>query len=452
MTAARAEAPRDGDWTPTDRQRSFLASSAYEALYGGAAGGGKSESLLVAPLRWVHHKSFRAILFRRTFPDLERSLIDRSRGLYSAAFPGAVYNDSKHVWRFPSGATISFGHCANERDVYGYQSAEFQFIGFDELTHFTKFQYTYMLSRARSSKGLPIRVRASTNPGGVGHEWVFDRWSRWLNPESLEAASPGQTLYYRNTEDGERWCEAHHPDALSRVFIPAKVADNPHIAVVDPQYIQRLMGLDAVTRAQLKDGNWLIKPGAGKYFKRGWFEIVDAAPVEAERIRYWDRAASVDGDWTAGPRLSRTHDGVYYVEDVVRFRGRPKEVRAQIFETATTDKAAHGDDLIVGIEKDPGQAGVSEAESYTELLDGFNVRVFTPSGDKITRAKAASAQVEAGNVKLVRGPWNEAFLQELEGFPDGDYDDQVDGFSGAFNNVPRHEVDTTTYRGRSKRR
>lgn len=389
--------------------------------------------MLVAPLRWVHHPSFRALILRRTFPDLERSLIDRSRGLYRSAFPGATYNDSKHVWRFPSGATIAFGHCAHESDVYQYQGAEFAFIGFDELTHFTRLQYTYMLSRARSSKGLPIRVRASTNPGGTGHDWVFERWGAWLDPKSTRRTEPGAMLHYRNAEEGERWCDAAEPGALSRVFIPAKLTDNPHLTAADPQYLERLMGLDAVTRSQLLDGNWLARAAKGLLFKRAWFETVDAAPRDATRIRYWDRAATIDGDWTAGVKLARASDGTCYVEHVKRFRGRPREVMATIKQTAIDD----GEECLVGIEQDPGQAGVFEAQEYVTQLEGQSVHLFKPTGSKLVRAQPASAWAENGRVKIVRGDWNKTFIEELEDFPEGNNDDQVDGFSGAFAHVPR---------------
>jgi predicted phage terminase large subunit-like protein len=169
------------------------------------------------------------------------------------------------------------------------------------------------------------------------------------------------------------------------------------------------------------------------YFKRAWFEIVGAAPANARRVRYWDRAATVDGDWTVGVRMSTTPEKALFVEDVVRFRGRPAEVMATILQTAQTD----GHATIVAIEQDPGQAGVFEADAYVRELQGFNVRKIRPTGDKVTRAQPASAQAEARNIKLVSGAWNAAFLAELEGFPEGSHDDQVDAFSGAFNALVR---------------
>lgn len=424
-------------WQPNPGpQTAFLASSAYEVLYGGAAGGGKTSALVVGPLRFVGHPRFHAISFRRTFPELEKSLIEEARRIYPVVAPGAKYNDQKKAWRFPSGAVHYFGHMEHNDSVELYKSAEFQWIGFDQLEDFTEYQYTYMLSRARSSHGVPIRIRASANPGGIGQEWIMRRWAPWLDTRpgySGPRARPGEILWYLNTRHGEEWVPPRTPGALSRTFIPARLRDNPKLMEADPDYEVRLLGLDPVSRARLLDGDWLVRPAAGAYFKRGWFEIVDAAPADARRVRYWDRAATEphegnrDPDWTVGVKLSRSTSGVFFVEDVVRLRGRPLLVRDTIRATAELD----GRNVIVGIEQDPGQAGVVEAEDYVRLLAGFSVKLVKPTGDKLTRAGPAIAQAEARNIKLVRGQWNEAFVQTLEGFPEWPHDDDVDALSGA---------------------
>lgn len=448
-------------WRPNaGPQEAFLRSSAFEALYGGAAGGGKSEALLVDPLRFVHLPKFRAILFRRTFPELEKSLIERSFLYYRQAFPAARYNDSKHVWRFPSGAVIYFGHLEHDRSVYDHQSAEYQHVSFDELTSFTLWQYTYMLSRIRSSDSYPVRVRAATNPGGEGHEWVMKRFGPWLGgPEwTGPRAAPQEVLRYLPGDDGETWVPKGTPGALSRVFIPARLRDNPK---VDVGYEARLMALDPVTRAQLKDGNWLIKPARGLYFKRAWFKMVPASPSSGvRRIRYWDRAGTepkpkTDPDWTVGVRLAMTmgERPEFFVEHVERMRGSPRDVEATIVNTAIAD----GHDVEVGIEQDPGQAGKFEASYYVQRLQGFNVRAYPVGADKVTRAGPISSQVEAENVKLVVGPWLDAFLAVLEAFPEGTHDDDVDALSGAYaaltgNPVPSYEGASGVVLGRWSRR
>lgn len=435
---------------PTDRiawqpnpgpQTRFLSSPAFEVLYGGAAGGGKSAALLAGALRHVARPDYRAILFRRTFPELEKSLIDKSRNLYPRVFPQAYYNEQKKVWTFPSGALIYFGHLEHEQDVQQYQSAEFQYVGFDELTHFTRRQYRYMVSRCRSSSGIPSRVRAATNPGGPGADWVIERFGPWLRADDPDyddiTAKPGEVLYFitNGETDEDEVVSEGTPHALARTFIPAKVQDNPHLMKNDPGYVARLMSLDPVTRKQLLDGNWLAKAAPGEMFKRHMFRLLDVAPALGQFVRWWDRAATEpkkenkDPDWTVGLKMCRTPEGLYVVTDVFRDRLLPGKVMATIKATAHLD----GVETMVALAKDPGQAGVFEMEAYLKELAGFNVRFFPETGNKVVRAQPASAQAVGGNMAVVKGRWNAAFFTELEAFPTvGVKDDQVDGLSGAF--------------------
>lgn len=435
-------------WQPNPGpQTEFLSCSAYEALYGGAAGGGKSAAMLAAPLRWVHLPSFNGIIFRRTFPELEGQIIPKSRELYRHA--GATYNSVQHTWTFPSGARVSFGHLQHDSDVYKFQGMEFQFIGFDELTQFTERQYTYLLTRARSAHGIPIRVRSTSNPGGEGHEWVFKRWGPWLDRDySGVRALPGQVLHHTHNGDTEEPCEPNTSGALSRVFIPAKVTDNPHLMDNDPGYIDRLSAQDRVTRAQLRDGDWMIRPGAGAYFKRQWFQFIDSAPIgPVDRVRAWD-LASVEGggDWTVGVRMAKQHDGRIVIEDVVRLRSRPDGVRQAVLSTAQID----GYSVKIRMPQDPGQAGKDQVASYSKMLAGYVTHFKPVTGDKIIRCQPFSAYAEAGNISIVKAPWNEPFMQSLEAFPDeGVHDDDVDAASDAFTMLARGaaSMGTTDWKG-----
>jgi predicted phage terminase large subunit-like protein len=446
------------DWRPNSTpQSAFVGCGAYEALYGGAAGGGKSDALLCAALRWVHEPNFRAILFRRTFPELERSLIDRSRRYFRGR---ATYNESRHVWEFPSGARIFFGYLEADEDVHLYQSAEYSYIAFDELTHFSEAQFRYMLSRARGSNH--IRIRAGTNPGGIGHDWVQKRWGPWLAGADWEGprAEPGEVLWYVNAvgchcfettaeDEVERYVpKGHKPRCphdlpFSRTFIPARAEDNP---ANNASYVAQLGALDALTRAQLRDGNWLIRAAPGLLFKRSWFRWLDVAPVGFKWVRWWDRAATDpdpkkhnDPDWTVGVKLGIGPDKALCVGDVVRLRATPQVVKATIRATAELDGPA----VKVTGGKDPGAAGVFEEDEYVRALGGFNVKFWPETGDKVVRAGPISAQCEAGNVSLVRGAWNEPFLQCLENFPTkGYHDDDVDAFSGAYEALAGHFAPT----------
>jgi predicted phage terminase large subunit-like protein len=173
-------------------------------------------------------------------------------------------------------------------------------------------------------------------------------------------------------------------------------------------------------------------PREGGMFKRHWFEIVNAAPAKATRVRYWDMAASQDdGDYTAGLRMSKTDDGIYYIEDVKRDQLSSHGAEKLVKQSADLD----GKPVKIWMEQEPGSAGKTVIASYTRLLAGYSFRGYKSTGKKEVRADPFAAQCEAGNVKIVKGPWNEAFLEELTLFPNGDHDDQVDAASGAFDKL-----------------
>ncbi len=176
-------------------------------------------------------------------------------------------------------------------------------------------------------------------------------------------------------------------------------------------------------------------PRSGGLFQRGDFEIVEAVPAGAKRCRAWDFAASKarpgrKPDWTAGLRMALV-DGVFYVETIARGRWSPAEVERNLKNAASQD----GPTVTIRMPQDPGAAGKADAETKIKLLAGFPVKAISPTGDKATRAKPASAQAEAGNVKLLRGDWNETFLDEVCAFPNAQFDDQVDAFADALNEL-----------------
>ena len=217
-----------------------------EALYGGAAGGGKSDCALVEALRQVHIPHYRGLILRKTYPQLS-DLIDRSRELYLSAFPKAKYNDTKHCWSFPSGAKIYFGAMQYTKDRTNYQGKRYDFIDFDELTQFTWDEYSYLFSRNRPG-GPDTRcyIRAQANPGGIGHGWVKERF--------ISAAKPMSTIWEER--------EIRHPDGKvqinkrSRIFVPASVFDNKILMENDPEYIASLAQLPEKERNALLYGDW----------------------------------------------------------------------------------------------------------------------------------------------------------------------------------------------------
>lgn len=422
-----------------------MSTKADIAIYGGAAGGGKSFGLLLEPLRHFHNSKFGGVIFRRTTNQIrnEGGLWDNAMNLYAPL--GATMNSSSLECIFPSGMKMKFAHLEHEKNMYDWQGSQIAFIGFDELTHFTEKQFFYLLSRNRSDSGVPGYVRATTNPDA--RSWVrrFIDW--WIGPDGLPIKErAGVIRYFIRVDDKLMWGDS--PDELKSIygaevlpksvtFIPAKLEDNKILIKKDPSYKANLEALSRVERMRLKDGNWDVQPSSGLYFKKEWFEIVDAVPASAKAVRYWDRASTAvsDGgssnpDWTVGLKLLRDDSGIFYVEDIVRFRESPLKVELGVKNTAIRDSIK----TTVGLEQDPGQAGVVEIKKYSLLLAGFPIKVLKPITDKITRALGVSAQCEQGNVKVLRGKWNDDFFMELENFPEkGSKDDQVDALSGAFN-------------------
>ena len=226
--------PNDGP------QTDFLAAPEIDVLYGGAAGGGKSYAMLVDPLRYAHRAAHRALILRRSMPEL-RELIDKSRELYPQAFPGCKFREVEKLWNFPSGAKVEFGFLERDADVYRYQGLAYSWIGFDEITHLpTEFSWNYLASRLRTTDSeIKPYLRCTANPGGIGAHWVKKRYVTPMIPnESFEGS-----------------------DGLSRKFIPARLEDNPYLSY-DGRYEQMLQALPEVQRRQLLEGNWDITEGA----------------------------------------------------------------------------------------------------------------------------------------------------------------------------------------------
>ena len=220
-------------WYPQPRQEEFMSRWEFEALFGGAAGGGKSEAVVVEALRQIHIPHYKGLIIRKTFPECNE-LIDKSMNYYKRTVPKAKYNASEHKWTFPSGAKIYFGSMQHTKDKLKYQGQSYDYIAFDELTHFTREEYLYLFSRCRpNGPGTECYVRATANPGGIGHQWVKDRF--------VTISEPNKTVWQTTsieTPEGKTIRKR-----LSRIFIPSRVFDNQALLNNDPNFLARLAAL-----------------------------------------------------------------------------------------------------------------------------------------------------------------------------------------------------------------
>lgn len=460
-------------------QTAFLSSSADIVIYGGAAGGGKSWSILYEPLRHVDKLGFNAVIFRRTMPQIMNpgSLWDAARKTYTD-YPGAkpIKTPRPH-WDFPNGSNVTFSHLEREDTKYDFQGTEICLIEFDELTHFTESQFFYMLSRNRSTCGVKPYVRASCNPDPDSFVKKMILW--WLDDRG-EYADPdksGVIRYFARINEELIWGDSREevmekPGVMeefeslraelakdgidytiedfikSFTFISSNVTDNKVLLASNPGYLANLRSLSEVERERLLKGNWRIRPSAGLMFKRTQIPedgMLDEIPKDVIRwVRGWDLAATKkdengDAAFTAGVLMGKRRNGRYVVTDVVNKQYSAEEVRKLIKSCATTDKARLKR-VKVRLPQDPGQAGKDQSQNFVKYLAGFSVVCEKESGDKVTRAEPFAAQWQAGNVDIVKGDWNEMYFNQLEGFPEGKWKDMVDASSSAFAELEKANI------------
>jgi predicted phage terminase large subunit-like protein len=430
-------------------QEQFLSSPADIIIYGGAAGGGKSYALLLEALRHYSNSKFGCVIFRKNSTQVrnEGGLWQQSSQIYP--FHNGRPREANLEWIFPSGMRVKFAHLEHENSVYDWQGSQIPYIGFDELTHFSENQFFYMMSRNRSDSGVSGYIRATCNPDPDSFVRRFIDW--WIGEDGFPLKERSGVLrWFIRIDDKLIWADTKDQiheqygrgieiQPKSVTFIPSKLQDNKILMNKDPGYLANLLAQNRVDRMRLLEGNWNVRAISGAFFQRQWFTILDTIPPGfTQSIRFWDRAATKpnetnkDPDWTRGLKLYKYPNNTWVVGDLRSMRDSPLKVERLIRETAAFD----GYNTKIMSQQDPGSAGVAEAENFIRMLVGFDVHTEVFNKDKINRAKPVSAQCEAGNIFVLRAPWNDDFFNELENFPNPEsHDDIVDTLSGAFNNL-----------------
>lgn len=453
-------------------QTQALMSPADVVVMGGANGGGKSHWLLLEALRHVNVPGYRAVIFRRQSTDITDpgGLWDATFDLYSKAAGWARTNSLDWVFdESPcSNARISFRGLPYYKDATEWDGKELALIGFDEGQTFLELQFWYLFGRMRSTCGVKSCIRMTCNPvheddpTGGWLKKLIGWWLDWETGYPIPERS-GKLRWFCRLQNELFWADSKqalidkygNPDLpdddpdqpvmpMSITFVPSKLKDNPILMGKTPQYRASLLALPEHLKKQKLDGNWNAKLEAGTFFKIGIMSregmIVDVAPNGLKLCRAWDLAHTENaGDWTVGVLMGVDKLGNYYILGVIRGQWETFS-RDERIKAAAIDDDSGEESVRIRIPEDPS-AGKSEAARLIRFLRGHRVIAIRPEGKKDKRAGGFQSQFNAGNVKMVRGPWNSGLLQRLDSFPTKDIpDDEIDALSDAFAELSQPRV------------
>jgi predicted phage terminase large subunit-like protein len=368
---------------------------------------------------------------------------------------GGHPNRSERKWEFPSGSTIKFWHLSSPDSWTDWQGSEVSFFAFDQLEEFSQTQFLKILGCGRSTCGVKPQILATMNPDSSS--WLRGLVDWWLAPDGfIDLEKNGVIRYFTVVQDDDDrpqflwvdadWLDANGQPPKSITFIVSDIWDNPALLETNPEYLSSLMAQNAVDRERYlgqkgRGGNWNITETAGLTFRSEWFEIVDRLPdfrPDIKRcVRAWDLAATEKdySDPTASVKMITVDadDGqqMFYVLGLTNEVMSPNSIEKRILECANAD----GNRYPIRWEQEiGGSAAIRDTATRVRMLSGFNSGGMLAWGDKIKRAKGLSAAAEQGRVKLLRGSWNDTFLNQFKDFPDMcDHDDIVDAACYAYN-------------------
>ena len=371
-------------WKPQPKQFSFMQRPEFECLYGGAAGGGKSDALVAEALRQVDFPYYKGLILRKSYPQLSE-LIDKSLLMYPRAYPGASYNSTAHTWTFPSGARIRFGSLHHTNSKYDWQGQAFDYIAFDELTQFAFDEYMYLISRCRpNGPGTRCYVRATANPGGIGHGWVKERFIDVAPPmtpvtEEVEVKDTNGKLIKIQRK---------------RIFVPATVFDNSELLSNDPNYIATLGMLPEAERKALLYGDWESFSGQvfslvndpKHYDDRVWTHVINPFPIPESWPIYrgldWGYAKPFSVGWYAvapGGCLYRFRE-LYGCtgEPDVGVKWTPQKCAEKIYEIEHEDPNIKGR-YVYGV----ADSAIFATDSGTPIVEAFeNAQIYFEKSSK----------------------------------------------------------------------
>lgn len=444
VTAATVIRPQPGP------QEKFLSTPADIAIYGGAAGGGKSYAMLLEPLRHIGNKDFGAVVLRTTMPELKQigGLWPESERIYPLV--GGVPRFSDHEWIFPSGARVKFDHMEHEKTKFKYQGSQITLICFDELTHFSEGQFWYMVSRNRSASGIKPYIRGTCNPDAVSWVRQFIAW--WIDDRTGYAIPErsGVARWFVRFGGDLQWADSREalidrfPDTepKSMTFVPATLDDNPALTAKDPSYKAWLQALPFVERERLLGGNWNVVDAEGAEWPADYFRDIYADWPDDRQIvvvaldpslgkTNKPTAKKKEGDYSAFVAVCKGNDGRYYVDANLDRRPPTKIVNDGIAWMKMIRPDAFG----------------CEANGFQELLvDDFSPRmnevglncvhlINCKEGQqlpaKIVRIRKLEPLLQAGRIKLRRSPGSSLLLEQMMAFPVHVHDDGPDALQMA---------------------